>query len=63
MTIAKVLAVYKTTPIVLVVEPAKGTVCELSLGDLRGAGHQLSDDACTSLIEEYQLFTCQSAAG
>jgi hypothetical protein len=26
MTIAKVLAVYKTTPIILVVEPAKGPV-------------------------------------
>lgn len=63
MTIAKVLAVYKTAPIVLVVEPAEGTVCELSLGDLCGAGHQLSDDACTSLIEEYQLFTCQPVAG
>jgi hypothetical protein len=63
MTINKVLAVYKTTPIVLVVEPAEGTVCELSLGDLRGAGHQLSDAARTSLIEAYQLFTCQPVAG
>jgi hypothetical protein len=63
MTINKVLAVYKTTPIVLVVEPAEGPVCELSLRDLRGAGHQLSDGARTSLIEAYQLFTCQPVAG
>jgi hypothetical protein len=63
MTIAKVLAVYKTTPIVLVVESAEGTVCEVSLTDLHGAGHRWSDDACTSLIEEYQLFTCQPVAG
>jgi hypothetical protein len=63
MTIAKVLAVYKTAPLMLVVESAEGTVCELSLTDLHGAGHRLSDDACTSLIEEYQLFTCQPASG
>ena len=63
MTIAKVLAVYKTAPIVLVVESAEGTVSELSLTDLHGAGHRLSDDACTSLIEGYQLFTCQPAPG
>jgi hypothetical protein len=44
MTIAKVLAVYKTAPVVLVVESAEGTVCELSLTDLHGAGHRLSDD-------------------
>jgi hypothetical protein len=59
MTIAKVLAVYKTAPTVLVVESAEGTVLELSLADLHGTGHRLSDEACTSLIEDYQLFTCQ----
>ena len=63
MTIAQVLAVYKTSPIVLVVESAEGTVLELSLTDLHEAGHRLSDDACTSLIEDYQLFTCQPAPG
>jgi hypothetical protein len=62
MTIAKVLAVYKTVPIVLVVESVEGTVCELSLTDLHGAGHRLTDDACTSLIEDYRLFTCQPVA-
>ena len=34
MTIAKVLAVYKTSPIVLVVESVESTVCDLSLTDL-----------------------------
>jgi hypothetical protein len=62
MTIAKVLAMYKTTPIVLVVESAEGTVCELSFRDLRRADHRLSDGARTSLIEEYRLFTCQPVA-
>jgi hypothetical protein len=62
MTIAKVLAVYKTAPIVLVVESAEGTVCELSLTDLQGAGHRLSDHACASLVEDYRLFTCQPVA-
>ena len=63
MIIAKVLAVYKTAPIVLIVESAEGTVCELSLTDLRGAGHRLRDDACTSLVEDYLLLTCQPVAG
>jgi hypothetical protein len=63
MIIAKVLAVYKTAPIVLVVESAEGTVCELSLTDLHGAGHRLSDDACTSLVDDYRLFSCQPVAG
>ena len=63
MTITTVLAVYKTAPIILVVESAEGTVCELSLTDLHGAGHRFSDGACTSLVEAYQLFTCQPRAG
>jgi hypothetical protein len=63
MTIAKVLAVYKTSPLVLMVESAEGTVLELSLTDLHGAGHRFSDGAWTSLIEDYQMFTCPSAAG
>jgi hypothetical protein len=63
MTIATGLAVYKIAPLVLVVESTEGTVCELSLTDLHGAGHRLSDDACTSLVEHYQLFTCQPVAG
>jgi hypothetical protein len=63
MTIAKVLAVYKTSPIVLVVESAEGTVLELSLTDMHGAGHRFSNGAWTSLIDEYQMFTCPSAAG
>jgi hypothetical protein len=63
MTIAKVLAVYKTSPIVLVVESAEGTVCELSLTDLHGGNHRFRDDAWTSLVEEYRLFTCQAGPG
>jgi hypothetical protein len=63
MTIAKVLAVYKTSPLVLVVESAEGTVCELSLTDLHGAGHRFSDGAWTSLVEDYQMFACPSVAG
>jgi hypothetical protein len=46
MTIDKVLAVYKTTPIVLVVEPAEGIVCELSLRDLRGGGRPRTARPC-----------------
>ena len=63
MTIEKVLAVYKTAPLVFVVESEEGTVLDLSLTDLRGAGHRFSDDAWTSLIEDYRMFTCQPAPG
>ena len=63
MTFARVVAVYKTSPLVLVVESAEDTVLELSLTDLHGAGHRLRDDACTSLVEDYQMFTCQPALG
>jgi hypothetical protein len=63
MTIAKVLAVYKTAPIVLVVESAEGTVCELSLTDLHGGDHRFRDDAWTSLVEDYRMFTYQAAPG
>ena len=63
MTIAKVLAVYKTSPLVRAGESAEGTVLELSLTDLHGEGHRFSDGAWTSLVEEYQMFTCPSAAG
>jgi hypothetical protein len=59
MTFARVVAVYKTSPLVLVVESAEDTLLELSLTDLHGAGHRLRDDACTSLVEDYQMFTCR----
>jgi hypothetical protein len=61
MTIEKVLAVYKTSPLVLVVESEEGRVLELSLTDLNGAGHRFSDDAWARLVKDYQMFTCQAA--
>ncbi len=63
MTIAKVLAMYRTTLLVLVVEFVEGTVCELSLTDLHGGKPRFSDDAWASLVGEYRLFTCQPAPG
>jgi hypothetical protein len=45
MKIDKVLAVYKTSPMVLVVESEEGKLFELSLTELKGAGHSSSDDA------------------
>jgi hypothetical protein len=63
MTMATGLAVYQTAPMVLVGESAAGTVCELSLADLHGAGHRWSDDACTSRIADEQLLTCPPVAG
>jgi hypothetical protein len=60
MKIAKVLAVYRVSPLLLVMEAEDGTVVELSLKDLEEGGHRLSDAAWRDLVVRYQLFTCQA---
>jgi hypothetical protein len=57
MEIAKVLAVYRSAPLQLVMEAEGGTVVELSLKELTDGGHRVSDVAWKELLEEYQLFT------
>ena len=57
MQIAKVLAVYRMSPVLLVVEADDGTVVELSLTAIEEGGHRLSDVAWKDLLEKYQLFT------
>jgi hypothetical protein len=59
MDITKVLAVYRLSPLLLVVEAADGTVSELSLKELQDGGHRLSRLAWKDLLEAYQLFTCR----
>jgi hypothetical protein len=60
MNITKVLAVYRLSPLLLVVEAEDGTVVELSLKELQDGGHRLSDVAWKDLLEDYQLFTCRT---
>ena len=60
MEMAKVLAVYRLSPPLLVMEAEDGTVVELSLKELQDGGHRLSDLACKDLLEDYQLFTCRA---
>lgn len=60
MDIAKVLAVYRLSPLLLVVEAEDGTVGELSLRELHEGSHRLSDVAWKDLLEDYQLFSCRS---
>jgi hypothetical protein len=60
MDIAKVLAVYRLSPLLLVVEAEDGTVGELSLKELKEGSHRLSDVAWKDLLENYQIFTCRS---
>jgi hypothetical protein len=62
MQIDKVLAVYKTSPLVLVVESDEGKLCELSFKDLKAAGHIFSDAAWKSLVEDYGIFNSQHAS-
>jgi hypothetical protein len=60
MTITNVLAVYRVSPLLLIVEVEDGTVVELSLKELHDGGYRLSDVAWTELLETYQLFTCHA---
>jgi hypothetical protein len=60
MNIAKVLAVYRVSPLLLVVEADDGTVVELSLKELHDGGHRLSAVAWKDLLDHYQLFTCRA---
>src|SRR5918996_3839342 len=60
MQIAKVLAVYRVSALLLVVEAEDSTVVELSLKELEEGGHRLSDVAWKDLLEKYQLFTCRA---
>jgi hypothetical protein len=59
MQMVKVLAVYRVSPLLFVMEAADGTVVELSLKDIEEGGHRLSDAAWRDLVVRYQLFTCQ----
>ena len=60
MNIAKVLAVYRVSPVLLVVEAEDGAVVELSLKAIEDGAHRLSDAAWKDLLETHQLFTCQT---
>jgi hypothetical protein len=60
MKIATVLAVYRVSPLLLVMEAEDGTVVELSLKEIEDGGYRLSDVAWKDLLETYQLFTCQA---
>ena len=60
MQIAKVLAVYRVSPLLLVMEAEDGTVVELSLKEIEDGHHRLSDVAWKELLETYQLFTTQA---
>jgi len=60
MNIAKVLAVYHVSPLLLVMEAEDGTVVELSFKAIEEGAHRLSDVAWKDLLETYQLFTCQA---
>jgi hypothetical protein len=57
MQIANVLAVYRTSPLLLVVEAEDGEVVELSFKAIEEGGHRLSDAAWKDLLHTYQLFT------
>ena len=60
MEIIKVLAVYRVSPLLLVVEAEDGPVRDLSLTELQQAGHRLSAVAWKDLLEGYQLFTARA---
>ena len=59
MTITKVLAVYRLSPLLLVVEAEDGTVLERSLTELQAGGYRFSERAWKELLEGYYVFTCR----
>jgi hypothetical protein len=59
MTIAKVLAVYRVLPPLLVVEAEDGTVLERSLTELTAGGYHCSESALKDLLDTYQVLTCR----
>ena len=59
MTITKGLAVYRLSPLLLVVEAEDGTVLERSLTELQAGGYRFSERAWKDLLEGYQIFTCR----
>ncbi len=61
MKIDKVLALYKTSPLLLVVESEEGKLFELSLTELKGTGHIFSEASWKSLVEDYRVFECEYA--
>ena len=60
MEIIKVLAIYRVSPPLLVVEAEDGTLLDLSLPELKGGGYHWSDGAWKELLEGYQLFSCRA---
>lgn len=62
MKIDKVLAVYNISPMLLIVESEEGKLFELSLKDLKAGGHNFSDAAWKSLVEDYRIFSAQHAS-
>lgn len=62
MNIIKVLAVYNTSPLLLVVESDKDELLELSLTELKNAHHNFSDAVWESLVGDYRIFDCQHAS-
>jgi hypothetical protein len=62
MKIDKVLAVYNTSPLRLVVESDEGKLLELSFPELKEAGYSFSDAAWKSLVEDFQIFNSQHAS-
>jgi hypothetical protein len=61
MKIDKVLAVYNVSPLLLVVESEAEDLLELSLTELKNAGHSFSDAVWKRFIEDYAIFNCQRA--
>ena len=57
MQITKVLAVYRMSPLLFVMEAEDGMVVELSLQEIEDGGHRLCDAAWQDLLHKYQLFT------
>ena len=56
MRIVHIHAVYKSWPIILVVQTETGEVLELSLNELKETSNVFAEQAWKQLVEEYKVF-------
>ena len=56
MKIIHICAVYKTSPVIMVVQTDTGELLELALTDLRDGEVEFDDHAWKQLVDDYRVF-------
>ena len=59
MNIDKIIAVYNTSPLLIVFESEQDNLLELSFEELKSIDGSLCNMVWKQLVEDYQIFECQ----